>query len=53
MPSDAAPNTQPTVPLTGLLETTKDYLITHANGCLSVSAVIRETLNAAAKEDAQ
>ncbi len=53
MPSDAAPNTLPTIPLTGLPERTKDFLITHANGFKSVSEVIRETLNSAAEEVAQ
>ena len=53
MPSDAAPNTLPEIPLTRLSEIDKDFLITHANGFKSVSDVIRETLNAAAKETAQ
>ena len=53
MPSDAAPNTLPTIPLTGLPERTKDFLIAHSGGTKSVSDVIRDLLNSAAEEDAQ
>ena len=53
MPSEAAPNTLPTIPLTGLPERTKDYLIAHSGGTKSVSDVIRDVINKAAGEVAQ
>ena len=53
MPSEAAPNTLPTIPLTGLPERTKDFLIAHSVGTKSVSDVIRDLLNSVAKEVAQ
>ena len=51
MPSDAAPSILPTIPLSGMTEKTKDWLIAHSGGVKSISEVIRDLLNSAAIEE--